>query len=207
LATIYILFFVHCLYDSVYAGIRGGLFGIKENISTLSYEITGGRLIPNEGYFTFPSSLVNTKTGENVRAEITEIVVFLKQLPDNAPFYIKTLKITRVFFLFTFFIFFIWIPFIARKIMKSISKKDFYTINNINKIRRISYIILIMFFLLFIANFCQYQLTRFYVQLETYRFTLFDYNYSLLFLGLTILILSEILRYTTAIKEEQDLTV
>ncbi|MDR2804657.1 MAG: DUF2975 domain-containing protein [Dysgonamonadaceae bacterium] len=45
------------------------------------------------------------------------------------------------------------------------------------------------------------------MQIEGYKASLQEFNYPLLFLGLVILVLSEILRYTTVIKAEQDLTI
>jgi hypothetical protein len=207
LAVVYTIFLGHCLYDHAYAGFRGGLLGIKEHASSLSYELLGGYLLPKEGLLSFPSSITNEMTGESMQMEIRESFIFMKQIPDNIPFYAKLLKISSYLLIYAFFALFIYLPFIASKIMKSIPKNEFYSIVNINRIRKVSYVILLMFLLYLVANFFMYISLGFYASFREYKFVMGEYNYSLLFLGLTILILSEILRYTTSIKEEQEFTI
>jgi hypothetical protein len=164
-------------------------------------------MTPREGYFTFPSSITNEKTGEKMQIEITRAIMFMKQIPDSIPFYVKILKINSNLLIFAFFALFAYLPFIASKIMKSIPKNEFYSIANINRIRMVSYVILLMFLFNFVGKLFKHIAATFYASLGEYKFIMREYNYSLLFLGLTILILSEILRYTTSIKEEQEFTI
>ena len=91
--------------------------------------------------------------------------------------------------------------------MKSISKNEFYSIKNIKRIKKLSYILLAIFALTLLTNYFRVIITNAYLQMKDYTACISDFNYSLLFMGLVILVLSEILRYTTSIKEEQELTI
>jgi hypothetical protein len=164
-------------------------------------------MVPAEGVITFPSSIVNEKTGENVRMEIREALIFMKQVPDNIPFYITLLKVISFLSVYVVMGLFIYLPFIAYKVLKSVSKNEFYTLKNINKIKKISFIILLMWAILYLANLFSYLVINFYVQPEGYHMMFDDTNFSILFLGLILLIVSEILRYTTTMKEEQEFTI
>jgi hypothetical protein len=212
LAIVYVVFFGNCLYEIVDSGIGGAKFGMREfkngNLSiTTPYEIFGTYITPTTGTASFPSTILNDKTGENMRLEIREALTFLTQLPDYVPVHIEILKCVNFILTFCLFGLFIYLPFIAYKVMKSISKDEFYTIKNINSLRKISIVILSMFLICFISNLFMNIVSGFYMQLEGYKTVIRDFNFPVLFLGLVVLILSEILRYTTTIKEEQELTV
>jgi hypothetical protein len=200
------------MYEVIDSSVGGAKLGLRElkngSISHLSdYEIFGAYTKPSKGTAFFPSTILNEKTGEKVRLEIREALVFLTQMPANIPFYIKVLKNTNWILFFILFALFVRLPFVAYKIMKSVSKDEFYSIKNINNIRKVSIIIFGIFFISFFANFFANIVSRFYVQPEEYTIVMREFNFPLLFTGLVILILSEILRYTTTMKEEQDLTV
>jgi hypothetical protein len=212
LAIVYVVFFGNCLYEIVDSGIGGAKFGIRElkngNLSASTrYEIFGASTAPNTGIASFPFTILNEKTGEKIRLEVREVLTFLTQLPDFIPIHIKILKFASFILTLCLFGLFIYLPFIAYKIMKSISKDEFYTIKNINNIRKVSIAILSMFLLIIFSNLFMNIVSGFYMQMEGYKIVIRDFNFPVLFLGLVVLILSEILRYTTTIKEEQELTV
>jgi hypothetical protein len=212
LAIAYILFFGQSVYEIIDSTVGGAKLGIREfgngNISQLSgYEILGSYLTPNEGTASFPSSILNEKTGENIRLEIREALIFLTQLPDSIPFYIYALKILIYIFNFILLLLFVYLPFITYRIIKSIPKDKFYSLKNINAIRKVSFIVLGMFIITILSLFFMNIISGFYLQLEGYEIAFREFNFPFLFLGLTILILSEILRYTKTMKEEQEFTI
>jgi hypothetical protein len=212
LAIAYIIFFGNSMYEAIDSGIGGAKLGMREfekgSISNLSgFEILGAYMKPNQGTAFFPSAILNEKTGESMRLEIREALVYLTQMPANIPVYIKILKSTDWILSIILFALFVYLPFVAYKIMKSVSKDEFYSIKNINNIRKISILIFGMFFANFFINFFMNIVSHFYMQPEEYKIVMREFNFPFLFTGLVILILSEILRYTTTIKEEQDLTV
>jgi hypothetical protein len=212
LAIAYILFFGNCVYEIVDSMVGGAKFGMKEfgngNISkAFNHEILGSYLTPKQGTGSFPSSILNEKTGENLRLEIREAMVFVTQLPDSIPFYVSALKVLIYIFNAILLFLFAYLPFIAYRIIKSIPKDKFYSPKNINAIRKVSFIILGMFVITILSLFFMNIISEFYLQLEGYEIAFREFNFPFLFLGLTILILSEILRYTTTIKEEQEFTI
>ena len=209
LAITYIIFFGNRVYEIIDAGIGGAKLGMREfeNGEPSNFDVLGGKITPKEGTATFPSAMINNKTGENIRIEFREAIFYLKQLPNIIPLHIKILKISNSLLIFILIGIFIYLPFIAYKVIKSVSKDKFYTIQNINKIREIPILLLCLFFVDSIYKIFTSIINSFYIQLEEYNIIMEELNYSCLFIGLVILILSEILRYTLVIKEEQELTV
>jgi hypothetical protein len=212
LAIIYVVFFGNCVYEIVDSGIGGVRFGMREAekgnlLSGTPYEILGAHITPSAGTASFPSTILNEKTGENIRLEVREVLAFLTQLPDPVPVHIKILKFLNFILNFCLLGLFIYLPFIAYKVMKSISKDEFYTIKNINNIRKIAIVVLSMFIIITFDYISMNIVSGFYMQLEGYKFVIRDINFPVLFVGLVVLILSEILRYTTTMKEEQEFTI
>jgi len=213
LAIVYVVFFCRSVYESVENGIAGGKLAFRELIDEsgksrhLKYEVFGINLKPSKGIAYFPSTILNEKTQEKMRIEIREAMVFTTQTPDTIPLFIRILKIFTGLAIFISFGIFCYIPIVAYKILKSIPKEEFYSITNINRMRKSAFLILAIFFLMLIASFFNCATSAYYMQLENYRLTVKITEYPLLFLGLVLLIMSEILRYTTNIKEEQALTI
>jgi hypothetical protein len=193
------------------AGIGGFKLAQREfgdaNVTVSPYQVLGLHLQPNDGIATFPSTILNEKTGENMRLEIRESLLFLTQLPESIPLYVKVLKIIYLLLTFAFSAIFIYLPFIIYRIIKSVSKEQFYHKKNINNLKKVGIISLFGFVIKVITGFIMNMEAAFYVQVEGYKIAFREYNYSFLFIGLVILVLSEIISYTTGMKEEVDLTV
>ncbi|MDR0542600.1 MAG: DUF2975 domain-containing protein [Dysgonamonadaceae bacterium] len=209
LAIAYVIFIGHSLYEGGQLFVSGFKEGWSQACAPSHVQtfICGGDLTPVNGSATFPSKLLNLKTGEEARFEITQVLANLSQIPDSIPAYVKAMDIIRLILSFVIIALFIYLPFVVYRIMKSISSQDFYGAVNIKRIRKASFILLGIFFVSLLANICLVAVTNAYMQIEGYKASLKEFNYSLLFIGLVILVLSEILRYTTDIKAEQDLTI
>lgn len=209
LAVIYAIFVGHILYEGGQSFVSGFKEGWKK-ASTHTHTNTflcSGDLTPLSRSDTFPSKFLNLKTGKEESFEITHLFASLSQIPDSIPAYIKVMDILQLLLAFVIIVLFIYLPFVVYRIMKSVSRQDFYSIVNINRIRKVSFILLSIFFISLFINACMVVITNAYMQIEGYKASLQEFNYPLLFLGLVILVLSEILRYTTVIKAEQDLTI
>ncbi|MDR2057993.1 MAG: DUF2975 domain-containing protein [Dysgonamonadaceae bacterium] len=211
LAIIYVVSLGHGIYEMLDAGIGGFKLAQREfgdaNVTVSPYQVLGLHLQPNDGIATFPSTILNEKTGENMRLEIRESLLFLTQLPESIPLYVKVLKIIYLLLTFAFSAIFIYLPFIIYRIIKSVSKEQFYHKKNINNLKKVGIISLFGFVIKVITGFIMNMEAAFYVQVEGYKIAFREYNYSFLFIGLVILVLSEIISYTTGMKEEVDLTV
>lgn len=204
LAVIYVIFFAHNVYEFGKYGIGGYKFASNEVEKIGNYQVLASRIAPVNGTATFPTTFVNEKTGDTVRVEIREIMAFMFDSSDATPFYVKI--ITPLINCLIFLLFLV-IPFLVYRIIKSISKNEFYSIKNIKRIKKLSYVLLSIFALTLLTTYLSTVLTNIYLQLQDYTTCIDDFNYSLLFMGLVVLILSEILRYTKTIKEEQELTI
>ncbi|MDR1983975.1 MAG: DUF2975 domain-containing protein [Prevotellaceae bacterium] len=207
LAIVYVIFFAHNAYESIKFGVAGFKLGYSQSKENNNLHVCGGDVEPVAGALTFPSTVINEKTGEEVHCEIRQIFAYMSQVPDKIPFYVKTMSVMADVIGIIVLAFFAYLPFIVYKILKSITKNEFYSIRNIKRIRKVSLILLTIFVLTFFVNFSTMTVTKAYLQIKDYTSCIGYLNYSLLFIGLVILVLSEILKYTTVIKEEQDLTI
>ncbi|MDR1551888.1 MAG: DUF2975 domain-containing protein [Prevotellaceae bacterium] len=208
LAIMYVIFFVHNVYEGAKFAIAGFEIGYTQGKSgNDNFNVCVSYMTPVDGSATFPSTVINEKTGEEVRFEIRQMIALVSKSPENIPAYVKIMYITASIFGFIIFALFVYIPFIGYKIMKSITQNAFYSIRNIKKIRKISLILLLIFTINLLVNFSATISVNAYLLIKGYRAYVNDFNYSLFFTGLVLLILSEILLYTKSIKEEQDLTV
>ncbi|MDR2653334.1 MAG: DUF2975 domain-containing protein [Prevotellaceae bacterium] len=208
LAIMYVIFFVHNVYEGGKFAIAGFKIGYAQGKSGNSnVQVCVGYMTPVAGSATFPSTVINEKTGEEVRLEIRQMMALVSKSPENVPAYVKVMYIAASIFSLIVFALFVYIPFIVYKIMKSITQNEFYSIRNIKQIRKISLVLLLIFAINIFVNLCTTIWTNSYLLIKDYKAYLGDFNYSSLFTGLVLLVLSEILLYTKSIKEEQDLTI
>ena len=213
LAIVYVIFVGDQMYESFGAFKAGFDMSMKSTTESKEgrpiniHQFFGFKLTASDGMATFPSTIINEKTGENIKLEIREAFVLLSQLPKETPPYILIIKNLIPILSFLMFGIFIYIPIMTFKIMKSISKNQFYSLKNIKNMRNVSISLLAMFVVIFVESIIMDITSRFYVQLAGYDISVMKVNYAFLFLGLVLLIMSEILRYTTTMKEEQEFTI
>lgn len=208
LAIIYLVYAGQSFYQSLDAFSAGFNFAREEKPETITRGgIFGIKLSPVKGIASFPSHLTNEKTGENMRTEIREAMVFATQTPEGTPFYFKILQLGTSFFGLIVFVFFIYIPVLTFKIIKTIPQGRFYDSPNIKNIRKVSITTLAVVLCTFLSSLTMHITMRQYVEIAGYDLSFIKIDYPLLLLGMVLLILAEILHYTKEIKEEQDFTI
>ncbi|MDR3226649.1 MAG: DUF2975 domain-containing protein [Prevotellaceae bacterium] len=208
LAVVYVIFFICSVYETSRYAIAGFEFGYnKGKERDFDFQVCGGFLTPVDGSVIFPTTILNEKTGKDVHIEIRQVFAYMDDTPEQIPAYVTILSITAQILTFVLLVLFIYLPFVVYKIMKSITKNEFYSIQNIKRIRKVSFILLTIFAIIFYSSVSIAVLTNAYLQIKNYTACIGEFNFPLLFIGLVVLILSEILKYTTTIKEEQDLTI
>ena len=207
LTVVYVIFFGHNVYEFAKYGVGGYNFGNKEVEKLGNYHVLVSSVVPVGGSVTFPTTVINEKTGEEVCVEIRELMAFIFDSPDTMPTYVKLMDLSIHVFAFGVFLLFLIIPFLVYRVMKSISKNEFYSLKNIRRIKKLSYILLAIYAVTLLESYLRVLIANAYLQIKDYTACLSDFNYALLFMGLVVLIMSEILRYTTSIKEEQELTI
>ena len=208
LAIAYVVLLGHSFYEMGKVGVAGFKLGYAEGSSGhTEYHVFGGDIVPIAGSATFPTLFINEKTGEQVRLEIRQVLAYFTKSPDNIPAHIKIMENSKIFWSLLLIGLFIYLPFVVYRIFKSIAKEEFYSLKNIRNIRKASIILLAIFFTELLIGVVNVFTGNFYMQLKDYKVYLSEVNYTLLIMGLVVLILSEILCYTKAMKEEQELTV
>jgi hypothetical protein len=192
------------LYPSFTAGFKAGYNGSQQTETSKEIDFYAK---PINGIYSFPTSIINTKTGEMISAEWNSIHVSLTN-PAKLPLWFG---ITYIFLMISaFFIcaLVIYIPIQVYKVIRSIVQNEIFDPKNIRRIRRIGYALLIYF-----------SYTAFYiirstleaqalVGLENYKIIFnFKEEYIFLLFGLIVLLFAEILKISHTLKEENDLTV
>jgi len=209
IAIIYLAVIVQNTYDGVSAAKSGFEMGWNESQNHITSQLFHFKVEPENGAFTYPQTIKNLLTGQNIQVEVGEYKIRMFESEDSETGLGFT--IFRTFkFIFSFIMFglIIYIPLLFFGIIKAVNKGEILTAKTIKKIRRIGWILLA----LFIYNTLVYSIgdaiaARQMIQLEGYRIVPDFSNFSSLFLCLVTLLLAEILKHTAKMKEEQELTI
>ena len=195
------------------AGFREGANKANKQFETnsISYDTDQAETVffnvkPISGFYSFPSSFINLKTGNPIRAELSHFIakVDKTQLPLRIKIEYAVLMLFAIPMLFAI----IFIPIQIYRVIRSIVKNEIFNPRNINRIRWIGYCLLSVFAIEIYANFINADEARALVNLEDYQiiFKVSEEYYWLLF-ALVTLMFAEILKISHTMKEEQDLTI
>jgi len=176
-------------------------FGETDQTETICFQVK-----PASGFFSFPSSIMNLKTGNPIR---TEFQIFTAKVDKTLlPLSIKIGYIILLFLVFPTLFAIIFIPIQIYKVIRSIVKNEIFNHQNVNRIRWIGYCLLFIFVIQIYGNFIYYAEARALVRMEDYKviFKMGEEYYWLLF-ALVTFMFAEILKISHTMKEEQDLTI
>jgi hypothetical protein len=195
---------------SFVAGFKQGFeegMKIKENLEPEREEICFLHLTPKQGEYTFPTELLNLKSGMLIKADFEKIKAQVK-CSAKIPAWLSILYGITMFLSIVTITLLIYIPVQAYKTIRSIMKDDIFNQRNITRIRRIGYSLLIIFGIAAFGDYVVYRLGKQLVELADYNhvFTLKD-EYIFLLFGLITLLFAEILKISHTMKEEQELTI
>ncbi|HEY6914490.1 MAG TPA: DUF2975 domain-containing protein, partial [Paludibacter sp.] len=158
-------------------------------------------------YNYLDNSEINLKTGEKVLVRPNNMTILVQSLP-NKPVWWIPLQIIYGIFTTSILVFGIWIPFLVVKIIRSLQHSEVFDRNNLKRINRIGIILLITGLLGTATQAINTFSAQTIVNLSHYNFS---YSKTIEFypiiMGVVILIMNEILRIGTEMKEEQDLTI
>ncbi|HJV78280.1 MAG TPA: DUF2975 domain-containing protein [Paludibacter sp.] len=152
-------------------------------------------------------SETNLKTGDRVLIRPNNVTVLVHSLPGKPVLWLVLQIVYFVFVLITLALG-IWIPFLVVKIVRSLQNSQVFDREIIRKINRIGVILLITGVLGSLLQAMNVYSAETMVDLSNYNFTyakVIDFNP--IIMGVVILIMNEILKVGTEIKEEQDLTI
>ena len=164
-------------------------------------------LKPDDGFRTFPSTMLNQSDRMPMKAEFEKMVVELSDLKGRLPKGTIAADICSVLlsFLSAFVLFLI--PVQTFRVVSSITKNKIFDPANIRKLRSIGYAMLALYVTTFFVNFFHYRIAAHVIHVEGYTLQMDMGNITLVMLGFVVLMFAEVLKVSVHLKEEQDLTV
>ncbi|MDU1903268.1 MAG: DUF2975 domain-containing protein [Dysgonomonas sp.] len=166
------------------------------------------KVIPESGAFSYPEKIMNTLTGKEMNAEVSELKIMLFENADvlHSGLY-NFIEVFKIIMSFLFIGITIYLPVLFIKIIRSVTKGNIIESKMISRISRMGWVIIIFFLLETIGGVINVVGAQEILAVENYRMVMDYSNYPFLILGVTTLLLSEILRVSLNLKEEQELTI
>lgn len=208
IAVIYCLVIVQYVYDAAGGAKAGFEMGMSDAQNYQHTEIFHFKVEPGNGQYTFPEMIMNTLTGENMKAEAGEYKIRITMPQDSMPVGMFVYNILKIFIAFVLLGAMIYIPFLFFSIIKSVNKGGILETKTIRRISRIGWLLLTIFILnTLVYDIGDAIMAKQVIQMDTYKIIPNLSNFSSLFLSIIVLFLGEILKHTAKMKEEQDLTI
>ncbi len=202
--AIVVIYTTSDVVDSIKSGYKLG----HETTTTPWYMRTLHlKVLPRDGLYSFPEKITNTVTGQIVKAEPN----YYKIKPDNSiidiPFYLKLFKGTLVGLSFVALAAAIYLPFLFFSVVRAATKGQILEHKIIKKIQRIGCILIFYYLMDSFVYLSDYLISKHVMTFEKYRAVIDFSDFGLLLLGLVTLLMTEILKVSRQMKEEQDLTI
>lgn len=203
-------------FGSVYEGaILPFIDGVKYGMTIAKYQLEHREKtdefvlldVVSKNSSFLEESETNLKTGDRVLIRPNNVTVLVHSLPGKPVLWLVLQIVYFVFVLITLLLG-IWIPFLVVKIVRSLQNSQVFDREIIRKINRIGVLLLITGVLGSLLQAMNVYSAETMVDLSNYNFTyakVIDFNP--IIMGVVILIMNEILKVGTEIKEEQDLTI
>jgi len=150
---------------------------------------------------------VNIKNGQQVMVRANNVSV-IANADTNQPMWWMIMNASYMALTIVVLILGIWIPFLVVRIFRSMQHSMVFERINLARINRIGIILLAIGVLGTIIQLINISTAEYMVELTHYSFSYskaIDFN--ALIMGIVILIMSELMRLATDMKEEQDLTI
>ena len=159
-----------------------------------------------ESFSSFPDSITNLKTGENIKIRHDKAQVRAAISPESGKS-INKFQVIEILLSFLVFFIALYIPVLFFKLMKTLRNELIFDKKNIRYMRRIGILLLVYYFvtlifnhLIYIKNVTMFDFSGYIIQREPNDFIW-------LLLGIVVLLFAEILSKGSEIQEEQDLTI
>ena len=203
-------------FGSLYQGaILPFIEGLKFGFTTATYE--KNHKLSTEDFVLldvvakdnnyFEQSETNLLTGEKVMIRPTNMTFLVQSLPEKPAWWGVSSVISNIF-LVVMLVLGIWIPFLVVKVVRSLQHSAVFDRQNLVVIRRIGVILVAMGILETVLQAINIFSAQAMIDLMHYKLSyakVVDFNP--LIMGIVVLIMNEVLRIGTEMKEEQDLTI
>nr|WP_297163161.1 DUF2975 domain-containing protein [uncultured Dysgonomonas sp.] len=208
LSILYTVVVICSLSDTIESFKAGYKIGRESSPNTPWYMLTLHlRVLPIEGLHTYPEKIINSVTGQEVRAEANNYKIRIENSNIDIPVYVKVFRGFIIALSVVFLAGIIYLPFLFFSVIKSATKGKILEPKVIRNIQRIGYILIIYYIIDSLAYFSDYLVAQYVMTFEKYRAVIDVSDFGLLFLGLVTLLMTEILKVSRQLKEEQDLTI
>jgi len=159
-----------------------------------------------ESFSSFPDSITNIKTGENVKIRYDKTQVRAAVIPSSGKS-VNSYQIIEIFMSFVVIFIVIYIPVLFFKMMKTLRNEVVFDKKNITYMRKIGVLLLLYYVVSLITNYISYQKNVIIFDFADYKIQREPNDLIWLLLGLVVLLFAEILSKGSKIQEEQDLTI
>jgi hypothetical protein len=159
-----------------------------------------------ESFSSFPDSITNLKTGENVKIRYDKTQVRAAVIPCSGKS-VNSYQIIEIFMSFVVIFIVIYIPVLFFKMMKTLRNEVVFDKKNITYMRKIGVLLLLYYVVSLITNYISYQKNVIIFDFADYKIQREPNDLIWLLLGLVVLLFAEILSKGSKIQEEQDLTI
>lgn len=208
LALVYFSMIIYGFYSGIESFQAGYNLGKNSLDSTKSLEIHHFKVKPQEGGYTFPESVLNVKTGNNIDIESRECMTLMSVPLDSHSGISLIIRLAQLLFSFLFLFIFLFIPILFFKMIRSIVKGNILNKSNIRRVTIIGWLLVAYYIMnLLLYNWGETYITKQLVQLENYDIVYDFSDMTALILGIVTLLFSEILKFSLRLKEEQELTI
>lgn len=208
LSILYTVVVICSMSDTIESFKAGYKIGRESSPNTPWYMLTLHlRVLPIEGLHTYPEKIINSVTGQEVRAEANNYKIRIENSNIDIPVYVKVFRGFIIALSVVFLAGIIYLPFLFFSVIKSATKGKILKPKVIRNIQRIGYILIIYYIIDSLAYFSDYLVAQYVMTFEKYRAVIDVSDFGLLFLGLVTLLMTEILKVSRQLKEEQDLTI
>lgn len=208
LSIIYTVVVICSLSDAIESFKAGYKQGRESSQTTPWYMHTLYlKVLPIEGLHTYPERIINTVTGQEVRAEANNLKVKMENTNIEIPTYLKVFRGFIFVLAIVFLLGIIYLPFLFFSVIKSATRGKILESKVIRNTQRIGYILIIYYLIDTLAYFSDYLIAQHVIIFQKYRAVIDVSDFGLLSLGLVTLLMTEILKVSRQLKEEQDLTI
>jgi len=175
------------------------------------YEIYHFNVVPktiNFGNYTFPTTLTNVATGEEIKAEATGYKVGIaKSQDENHSLGGIIVLIIKLILSLIIIGLIVYIPILFFGIVKASTKGNIIEAGVIKKVSKLGWSLIGILTIDILVIGSDYITIKQLIELEHYRIMMDYSSYYLLILGTVTLLLAEVLKVSLNLKEEQELTI
>jgi len=190
--------------EGIKYGITIAKYQLQHKAKTVDFTLMN---VVAKDYNYLDNSEINLKTGEKALVRPNNMTILVQSLPHKPTWWIP-LQIIYTIFTVIILILGIWIPFLVVKIIRSLQHSEVFDRNNLKRINRIGIILLVVGLLGTASQIINIFSAQAIVDLSHYNFTYSEtIEFYPIIMGVVILMMNEILRIGTEMKEEQDLTI